>query len=78
MLEDPQEQEAPVQVCMICEQAGKEGIHILSQFICLECEREIVNTGVDDDLYDYFVERMRALWRDLANREPDLSGPTYS
>lgn len=78
MLENSEMQEAPAQVCMICEQAGREGIHILSQFICFECEREIVNTGVDDDLYDYFVERMRALWRDLANHELDLGGPSYS
>lgn len=78
MQENVEVQEAPLHVCMICEQRGREGIHILSQFICLECEREIVNTGVDDDLYDYFVERMRALWQDLANHEPDVSGPSYS
>jgi len=67
----------PVPVCMICEQVGGEGIHILSQFICLECEREIVNTGVDDDLYDYFVERMRALWRDIASDPDTAPGPCY-
>lgn len=71
-------QELEPHVCMICEQTGKEGIHILSQFICLECERDIVNTGVDDDLYEYFVERMRALWRDLAGVDTELPGPSYS
>lgn len=65
-------------VCMICEQAGREGIHILSQFICLECEREMVMTGVEDDLYDYFVERMRALWRDLTLPEGETPGSSYS
>ena len=58
-------------VCMICECAGSNGIHILSQFICSDCEEEIVNTSVEDDLYIYFVERMRAVWLDLLELETD-------
>ncbi len=63
--------EDDVYVCMICECSCSNGIHILSQFICSECEEEIVNTSVEDDLYDYFVERLRALWLDLIGLEMD-------
>ena len=71
--------EDEVYVCMICERAGSDGIHILSQFICSDCEAEIVNTDVEDDLYDYLVMRMRVLWLDLIRMETDQPpGSTFS
>ncbi len=68
-------------VCMICEREcdEHEGIKILSQFICTDCEKDIVNTNVDDDLYDYFVEKLRTLWLDIMRTDIDPPpGTPYS
>ncbi len=66
-------------VCMICERECTEGIHILSQFICTDCEQDICRTNVDDDLYDYFVARLRALWGEMVRLDTERSnGSTLS
>ncbi|PWI57532.1 sigma factor G inhibitor Gin [Sulfoacidibacillus thermotolerans] len=66
-------------VCMICERECTEGIHILTQFICLECEQDICRTNVEDDLYDYFVGRLRGLWIDVLNLDKEeANGSTLS
>ena len=44
--------------CLICEQNKLEGIHLFQSFICLECEREIINTKTNDPKYQYFVYQM--------------------
>lgn len=46
------------EVCLICENTKKEGIHIMQSFICLECEREIVNTKTSDPKYQFFLYQM--------------------
>lgn len=48
--------------CIICGNSCKEGITILSQFICSECESEMVQTDVKDDKYPYFIHQLKQLW----------------
>lgn len=61
--------------CVVCECQTSDGIHILSQFICADCEREMVLTEVDDELYAFFVARLRTIWKDLMAGGPDSSEP---
>lgn len=49
--------------CMICGQQQTEGIHICDEFICEECEREIVNTDVRDAKYPFFIHRMKQIFQ---------------
>ncbi|UKS31334.1 sigma factor G inhibitor Gin [Paenibacillus sp. HWE-109] len=44
---------------MICEQQRLGGIHIITAFICDECNNEIVKTNVNDQRYPFFVKQMR-------------------
>ncbi|HEO8421910.1 sigma factor G inhibitor Gin [Niallia sp. FSL W8-0635] len=44
--------------CLICEKNKLEGIHLFQSFICMECEREIVNTKTNDPKYQFFVYQM--------------------
>ncbi|OPH51273.1 hypothetical protein BC351_35275 [Paenibacillus ferrarius] len=46
-------------VCMICEQQKLGGIHIITAFICDDCNNEIVQTNVNDQKYPFFVRQMR-------------------
>ena len=48
--------------CMICCEQKEAGIRILTQFLCHECEREIVKTDVEDERYDYYISRMKRIW----------------
>jgi hypothetical protein len=50
------------QKCIICEQHRQDGITICSEFICNNCESEIVNTDVLDARYPYFITQMRRIW----------------
>lgn len=57
------EQQADSIICMICGQHQVEGIHICEEFICVCCEREIVNTDVQDARYPFFIHRMKQMFQ---------------
>lgn len=45
--------------CTICDNFSDLGIHIVSSFICKQCEQEMVKTDVRDERYPFFVSRMK-------------------
>jgi hypothetical protein len=47
--------------CMICGQMKENGIMIISEFICEECEQEMVNTDVSDVKYPFFIHQMKQI-----------------
>ncbi|SEU31667.1 sigma factor G inhibitor Gin [Paenibacillus sp. NFR01] len=51
----------PRQTCIICSQEKEEGIVIVSQFICEDCESEMVHTEADDAKYRFFIGRMKKI-----------------
>lgn len=48
--------------CMICELIKIEGIRICDQFICEDCESEMVRTDVKDHKYPFYVHQMKRIW----------------
>lgn len=62
-------------VCVVCERQTVEGMRILSQFICADCEREMIETEADDELYEFFVIRLHGIWKDLMSGGTDASEP---
>lgn len=50
------------EVCIICGETGKNGITIISGFICEDCEAEMVRTDVQDEKYPFFIHRLKAIW----------------
>ncbi len=48
--------------CIICEQVRHEGIMICSEFICVDCEKEMVRTDVKDAKYPFFINQMKRIW----------------
>ncbi|WP_106769568.1 sigma factor G inhibitor Gin [Paenibacillus faecalis] len=48
-------------VCIICSQVKQEGITIISQFVCEECESEIVNTDAEDAKYHFFIHQLKQI-----------------
>lgn len=48
--------------CIICNKVKSEGILIVSEFICEDCEVEIVATDVQDEKYPFFIHQMKQIW----------------
>jgi hypothetical protein len=47
--------------CVICGQSRRDGIRIISAFLCDDCESVLVHTDVKDSRYSYFVYQMRQI-----------------
>lgn len=47
--------------CIICGQEKIDGIMIISEFICRECENEMVQTDVLDEKYPFFIHQMKQI-----------------
>lgn len=55
-------EEQKEQVCIICGGTGREGITIVSEFICDSCETEMVRTDVQDAKYPFFIHQLKQIW----------------
>jgi len=53
-------------VCIICEQVPLEGIMgglvITGNFICDDCQRELLSIACDDEKYKVFQEKLKKIW----------------
>lgn len=49
-------------LCIICSLEKPSGIRICNEFICSDCERDIVATDVGDERYKLYVESMKRIW----------------
>lgn len=54
--------EPHLETCIICEEAKQKGIHICEKYICMECERKIVDTDVESKAYRWYVQKMRQIF----------------
>ena len=61
------EKSTPVR-CIVCEQPRHDGITVLDEFICDECERSIVRTPVEDKKYSFFVAQLSRIWLNFQGR----------
>jgi len=48
--------------CIVCGEHKEEGITIVTEFICMSCESEMVRTNTEDEKYPFFVRQLRQLW----------------
>lgn len=48
--------------CIVCGQPKEVGITVVTEFICLSCESEMVRTDAGDEKYPFFVRQLRQLW----------------
>lgn len=49
-------------ICIVCGEQKILGLSIWEQFICSQCEEEIVRTEVEDEKYPFFIHQMRKIW----------------
>jgi hypothetical protein len=56
---EPAMEKPELPTCIICNLEKPEGIFILSEFICDDCEAEIVRTDVQDEKYPFFIHQLK-------------------
>lgn len=47
--------------CFICGESNCNGIIVNGEFICAECEKNIVSTKVNDNNYDKYKDKIRVI-----------------
>ncbi|MDX8047510.1 sigma factor G inhibitor Gin [Gracilibacillus sp. S3-1-1] len=47
--------------CGVCDEQKREGIFVYQMFICQECEQKIVSTKPNDENYEYYIDKMKAI-----------------
>lgn len=53
-------------VCYLCAKEKQSlGFQIKESYVCQSCEEKLVQTGVSDINYDYYIERFKDLWHEL-------------
>lgn len=63
-----------LETCIICEKKKVSGIHICNQLICDSCQQEMVETGVENDRYQFFIQRLGKLSIKLINEKEVSEG----
>jgi hypothetical protein len=61
-MEEIQPKENQVAQCIVCSKENEVGMYIWDQFICKNCEGEMVKTEVYDEKYPFFIKQMRKIW----------------
>lgn len=60
-----------LRVCSFCGNVRLHGISILEQWMCSECEEELLNMNDQDPAYEENKEKIKAIWQThyLLNRK---------
>jgi len=47
------------ETCIVCEKVKEKGIHLYHSFICIDCEKSIIETETDDPKYQYYLKQLK-------------------
>lgn len=48
--------------CIVCGREKSQGIYIVGQFLCRDCEQDIVHTDVEEERYQHYIACMKRIW----------------
>lgn len=49
--------------CFICNHEKTDGIDVLGEFLCNDCQKIIAHISPDDAKYEYYRKKMIDIWR---------------
>ncbi|MGY4691909.1 sigma factor G inhibitor Gin [Salibacterium sp. K-3] len=52
------EKETQTEFCTLCGRKESRGIHILDIFLCLDCEKELIQMEAEDPAYHHAVKTL--------------------
>jgi hypothetical protein len=47
--------------CIICEEQKVRGIHLYTGFICVDCEKDMIDTETSDPKYKYYLQKLKKI-----------------
>lgn len=63
-------------VCFGCGRSVPDGLQFLGQYLCPDCEKEILGSDVAKDDYQHWINVLRKFWEstqiDLRENGPDV------
>ncbi|MGN1386318.1 MAG: sigma factor G inhibitor Gin [Bacillus sp. (in: firmicutes)] len=51
--------------CVVCETNKGEGIQLFTSFLCIECERKIIQTSTNDPEYKFYLNQLKKIRTEL-------------
>ena len=54
--------EQQLNTCIVCSKQTASGIRLYTEFICVDCESEMIHTDVRDEKYPFFIHQLRQIW----------------
>ena len=49
------------EVCVVCDEHKRKGIHLYTAYICSDCEEDMVQTDTKDPKYKYYIDRLKKI-----------------
>lgn len=47
--------------CIVCGEPSKQGIHLYTSFICIDCEKAMVSTSTNDPAYKFYIKQLKVI-----------------
>ncbi|SNS45760.1 Inhibitor of sigma-G Gin [Anaerovirgula multivorans] len=54
--------------CCICNGKTSTGIVLLNQYICGNCEREMIHTPIDQLKYEVYKKKIKNIWKQFLKK----------
>ncbi|WP_223703278.1 sigma factor G inhibitor Gin [Sutcliffiella deserti] len=49
------------ETCMVCEEKKDKGIHVYTEFLCRDCEKEMLQTDTSDPRYKFYLQQLKKI-----------------
>ncbi|WP_078378412.1 sigma factor G inhibitor Gin [Sutcliffiella halmapala] len=49
------------ETCIICEEKKEMGIHLYTEFICTDCEKDMLQTDAEDPKYKFYLQQLKKI-----------------
>lgn len=49
------------ETCIVCEEKKERGIHLYTEFICTDCEKDMLQTDTEDPKYRFYLQKLKKI-----------------
>ncbi|WP_204419978.1 sigma factor G inhibitor Gin [Bacillus tianshenii] len=49
------------EMCIVCEEKKDRGIHLYTEFICTDCEKDMLQTDTEDPKYRFYLKQLKKI-----------------
>jgi len=52
-----------IKMCILCGNMRIQGYKVLEQWVCDQCESDLLDTDVEHPYYQYYMESVKNMWK---------------